>query len=165
MVRCPESRLAVVEQDRGNACRLEAPDVGDAGDAAQEHAVDPTAGQISEETALGRQGVSRAGDDQRVAALGGRLLDGLGERGEERVGDIGEHDREQPARSAPECAGGDVRLVAEQPDRLTHLRLARGGDVLRPVVDDVADDGGADAGQLGDVLERGARFHATRMTG
>ena len=88
-------------------------------------------------------------EDRRVAALGQRAPDDVGEGGEDRILELGQHQPDEPAAVAAQLGRP---FVAEDVERDEDRLAGRIGDPgLR--VQDAADGGLADTGLLGDIRQ------------
>ncbi len=128
---------------------------GDEDDAA-DAAIDEQLGELVFRRAAGQLGA----EHRRVAVLGQRLLDGLRERGEDRVVQLRRDQTDQPVAALPQPGRA---FVAHQVER-GHHRLAGGGRDSGLAVEHPADGGLAHPGLGGDVGETSVTVHGPYFT-
>ena len=93
------------------------------------------------------------GQDHGDRALAGSGLDAMGERGEERVGHVGQQQRDGVRALGAQAAGEHVGHVAGLGQRLLHTGSRLGGDQRR-AVHHPGHGHGRDSGSLGDIVKR-----------
>ena len=150
------------EHDRGNAAALGVAPLQRrlVADRHQHHAVAGQRADARQDAPLVLRLLVAVEHDQRIAPGGDRGLRRADHAGEERIGEVGDHQRDQLAAAALEVPRRLHRRVVQRADRGQHARAQRRADI-GGLVHHGRHRGGRDAGRLRHVLDRRHPFHRT----